>query len=48
MNRDEITKDLSRQIFNVLVYGSTLDSDDVVFLDYTDLEDDLELEIIDE
>jgi len=46
MNRDEMTKDLSQQILKVLVYGSTLDPDDVVFIDYTDFDkDSMELKI---
>lgn len=45
MNIDEMTKDLSRQVLNLLLYSSILDPDDIVFIDYMDLEDDLELEI---
>lgn len=36
MNRDEMTKDLSRRIFEVLLYGREIDPD-TVFIDYKDM-----------
>ena len=40
---DMIYEEILKDYYNLLFYGNTLDSDDVVFIDYTDLEDELEI-----